>query len=162
MEFDLNHPGFITIAEEAITLLKRLSDDYPHLVSPSVEEAIDNWEKRITSRMEAERAKAEIARAEEEALARLAADLIQTHQMEDVLQMLSDEYSITIDYRRLIDLIGKERYIDALQREATLLKNNSISPEQMAELWNSMGKPALGDERWAADDITSILQPVAE
>ncbi len=150
----LSHAGFIAVAEEAIDILKKLSGSYPHLVSPYVEVAIDNWEKHRHSTQAA----TDLKRAEEQALSRVASALIETHQMEDVLQLLSAEFSLEIDYEYLISLVGRKRYISALRREADELMSNSISLEQMAQLWNSMGKPVLGGGRWTASNVSMITE----
>lgn len=152
----LSHAGFIAAAEEGIAILQRMSHIYPHLVSPLVGTAINNWEKRISSRLDAMQVAADIKRAEEEALSRLASELIETHQMEDVLQLLSEEFSIEINYEQLISLIGKDRYINALRREADELSQHLITHGQIAQLWNNMGKPALGGRRWTVGSIASL------
>ncbi len=130
----LSHAGFISVAEEAVVILRKLAGIYPHLVSPLVDAAVDNWEKRISNGLEARRAAAEIKRAEEEALSRLASELIETHQMEDVLQLLSEEFSIEIDYQQLINLVGKDQYINALRREASELSRvvDGVKPRLFA------------------------------
>ncbi|MEN8176988.1 MAG: hypothetical protein ABFS39_00020 [Pseudomonadota bacterium] len=158
----MSHEGFIEVADEAIDILKKLTGNYPHLVSPHVKAAIDNWEKHVYSRIDAEQAAADLERAEEEALSRLAAELIETHQMEDVLELLSEKFSITVDYQRLIGLIGKDSYVHALRREVSVLEANAISLEQMAQLWNGMGKPVLGGGRWTASKISLITKPPEE
>lgn len=152
----MGHTGFLEVAEDAIVILKRLKEHYPDLVSPHVDAALENWGKRIYSGIGAREAAAELRHAEEGSLSLLASELIENHQMEDVLQMLSEEFSIDVDYDRLIDLVGKDQYISALRREVGELVDNSVSMEQIAELWNGIGKPTLGGLRWTAEIISSI------
>jgi hypothetical protein len=103
-------------------------------------------------------AAADIRRAENEALAKVACDLLATHQMEDVMQLMSEKFSVEISYQRLIELIGQEQYVDALCSEVEIMMRNSVSLEQAAQLWNSMGRPSLGEERWTEGSIISIMQ----
>lgn len=152
----MDHMGFLEVAEEAIAILKRLKELYPDLVSPQVDAVMDNWDNHFQSGIDTREAAAELRQAEDESLSLLASDLIASHQMEDVLQMLSEEFSIDVDYDRLIGLIGKERYTSALRSEFNEMVTNSISVEQIAELWNGMGKPVIGGQRWTAEIVSAI------
>lgn len=156
----MSHAEFIAVAEEAVGVLKKLKGKYPHLVSPYVEAAINNWDKYFSGGFHEAQVKSKMERAEREALARLAAELLKTHQMEDVLQQLSEEFSVSIDYIQLIDLIGKDAYMISLSSEIALLEENSISREQIAELWNNLGKPVLGGVRWTESDVSSLVHSV--
>jgi hypothetical protein len=71
--------------------------------------------------------------------------------------MLIAEFDQEIDFYGLLDLCGREKYIDALRREATELKANSISPEQTADLWNMANKPAIGGEHWNAKAVSVLM-----
>ncbi|MDJ0806918.1 MAG: hypothetical protein QNJ78_08815 [Gammaproteobacteria bacterium] len=139
-------------------MLKRLSDLYPHLISPHVLAAIDNWENCLFASREQEQRAADLQQAEEEALSRLALELLQTQQMEDVMQQLSEEFSVPMDYQHLIDLVGREAYLEALDKEVEVLKENSISLEQTAQLWNGMGKPVPGGGHWSESAIRSLVR----
>ena len=78
-------------------------------------------------------------------------------KVEDVMQMLAEKFSLEVDYEQLIGLIGNDRYLKALKREVVELEINSISNEQMASLWNSLGKPALGGERWTIEAVAALV-----
>ncbi|MEW8525970.1 MAG: hypothetical protein AB2552_23315, partial [Candidatus Thiodiazotropha endolucinida] len=86
-----------------------------------------------------------------------AIDLIEENLVDDVLDLLNRESTKEIDYYELIDMVGKDRYIEALTREAVELEVNAISSEQAAELWNNCGKPTVGGERWTATGVSVLM-----
>ncbi len=146
---------FLMIADEAVDHLERLMKRFPHLASEHVQDAVENWQKRGSGGIEMVMPGAEAD--PDEALAESAIALIQDHMVEDVMDRLAEENDVEVDYDRLIGLVGKDRYIGALRREIIELRANSVSMEQMAELWNSLGKPALGQEQWTARTISLLL-----
>ncbi|MEN8168571.1 MAG: hypothetical protein ABFR65_13990 [Pseudomonadota bacterium] len=149
---------FLEIADKAVAHLERLMHYYPHQVSSHVKSAVENWEDRTQSRGSIEMALVDLKMAEDEALSATAAELLESHQMEDVMEMLAEQFSMEVDYARLIALVGKGCYTSALRREVNELKMNSISFDQMANLWNSMGKPSLGGDRWTAQSISMLAE----
>lgn len=148
--------GFIETAREAVTQLKRLVHEYPTLTTLNVRQAIETWDEDIFRKRGPIWLEQQRKRKERDALERRAVELIETHQMEDVLDMLGLEFERKIDYQDLIDLCGRERYIAALRREGMELKANSISPQQTADLWNSAGKPAVGGKHWNAIAVSVL------
>lgn len=149
---------FLEIADVAAVQLERLMRHYPHLVSSHVKSAVENWEERTQRRGSIEMALVDLKMAEDEALSAAAAELLESHQMEDVMEMLAKQFSTDVDYERLIALVGKDRYISALRHEASELKMNSISFDQMVDLWNGMGKPSLGGDRWNTQSISMLTE----
>ena len=147
---------FIKAADEAVEHLQHLRDSYPELVSNHVKQAIENWDPSKFARGSLEFVEAETNKPLEDALSAAAIDMIQVHQMEDVMEMLGQEFDMEVDYEMLIRLVGPERYTKALKREVTDLKLNKVSYEQMADLWNSMGKPAPGGGLWNARIASSL------
>lgn len=148
---------FIELAREAVTQLRRLTRDFPRLSSRDVRIAIETWDEEMFHKGEIvwlEKARKKLERS---AMEQRAEALLETSLVDDALDMLNAEFSRELDYHALIDLGGKERYIDALRREAIELKQNSISPEQTADLWNSIGKPATGGERWNAKSVSVLM-----
>jgi len=150
--------GFLAAADEAVVHLQRVMGLYPHLVTPHLKNAVSNWASMRLAKEEMEAAALAMKAAQEEALKKLANELIEKYQVEDVMQMLAEKFSLEVDYDRLIGLIGADRYAQALKREVVELEINSISPEQMADLWNSLGKPALGDERWTTEAVAALTE----
>ena len=148
---------FIEVAREAVTQLTRLTRDFPRLSSRHVRAAIENWDEEMFRKgeiiwLEKVRKKQERSDMEQRAEA-----LLETHHVDDALDMLNAEFARELDYYALIDLGGRDRYIAALRREAIELKQNAISPELTADLWNSIGKPAVGGERWNAKAVSVLM-----
>jgi hypothetical protein len=158
MEFCMaDEENFIQTAREAITQLKRLSSDFPQLSTRHVKRAIETWNEDLFKKGEIIWLEKQQQKKERDAMENRAAELIETHHTDDVLDMLLAEFDQEIDFYGLMDLCGRERYIAALAREAVELKANAISPEQTAELWNSIGKPAVGGEHWNATAVSVLM-----
>ena len=148
---------FIQLARESIAQLRRLARDFPHLASPHVRIAIETWNEEMFRKGEIVWLARERRRFEQSALESRAQELLDSHHVDEALELLAQEFDKALDYYSLIDLGGRDKYIGALRREAIELKQNFISPEQTAELWNSVGKPAVGGERWNALAVSVLM-----
>lgn len=149
--------NFIEEAREAISQLKKLSRDFPKLPTRNVKQAVETWNEEMFKKGEVIWLEKQRKRMERSALESRAAELIEDHLVDDVLDTLIAEYDREIDFHGLIDLCGRDKYIAALRREAIELKQNCVSPEQTAELWNSVNKPAVGGERWNAKGVSVLM-----
>ncbi|MES9828174.1 MAG: hypothetical protein ABW201_07915 [Candidatus Thiodiazotropha sp.] len=147
----------IFVAREAVGHLRRLSSDFPHLATQPVRVAIDTWNEDMFRKGELVLEQKQRAKAEQDAMERRAIELIEENLVDDVLDLLNRESTKEINYYDLIDMVGKDRYIEALAKEAVELKVNAISSEQAAELWNNSGKPTVGGERWTATGISVLM-----
>ncbi|MBT2988930.1 MAG: hypothetical protein KME48_14005 [Candidatus Thiodiazotropha sp. (ex Ctena orbiculata)] len=145
-------------AREAVGHLRRITRAFPHLATQPVRVALDTWDEEMFRKGELILVQKQHAKAEHDAMEQRAIEIIELSQVDDALDLINREFAKDIDYLDLIDLVGKDRYIAALTREAVELKQNSISPEQAAELWNSLGKPTLGGERWNATGVTVLMK----
>lgn len=154
----VDQTGFLAVAGDAVEHLKRLMEQYPHLVSPHVKNAVNSWSDAQHAGGDIEIVACDLKAAQEESLVDLAIELIEKHQVEDVMHMLAEKFSLEVDYNRLIELVGDDRYIQALKREVVELEINSVSNEQMANLWNSLGKPALGKDRWTTEAVSALAE----
>ena len=153
-----DHSKFLTVADDAVDHLRNLTRHFPHLVTPEVREAIAQWDKFKQWRGSLEIVKPTPKVLDQAMLAKIAIELLVEHQMEDVMEMLEEQFDIDMDYPRFIGLIGKTRYRHALRHESRELQKNSISFEQMANLWKSLGKPAMGGDRWTAHNISILAE----
>ena len=149
---------FLVVADEAVGYLQRLVSEYPHLASREVKAAIETWSNLKEKKGSLEITKPKEKAVQNELLSEEAVALMQEHQMEDVMEMLAEKFSIELDYVGFIGLIGNDRYRGALRHEAREMRKNAISFQQMADLWNSMGKPALGGDRWTAHSISTFCE----
>lgn len=147
---------FIEVAREAVTQLRRLTKDFPHLSTRHVKFAIETWNEEMFRKGEIIWLEKERKKLVRSAMESRAEELLEEHHVDDVLDILNTEFSREMDFHALIDLGGREKYIAALRREAIELKMNSISPEQTAELWNSVRKPAVGGDRWNATAVSVL------
>lgn len=148
---------FIQLAREAITQLRRLAKDFPHLASSQVQKALETWNEEMFRRGQVIWLEQERRRLERNILVERAQQLLERYHVDEALELLVQEFDKELDYYALIDLGGREKYAAALRREAFELQKNFISPEQTAELWNSLGKPAVGGERWNASEVSGLM-----
>lgn len=157
IEIDDDKYEVVFAAREALGHLQRITHDFPHLATQSVRVAIETWNEDMFRKGELILVQKQRAKAEQDALEKRAIELIEVNHVDDVLDMLNQDSSRELDYLDLIDMVGKDRYIEALSREAIELKVNAISPEQAAELWNNSGKPTVGGERWTATGVSVLM-----
>lgn len=149
---------FIEIAREAVEQLRRISKDFPQLASKQVRIALDTWDEEMFKKGEVIWLQKEHKRLLRSAMETRAVELVEANMLDDALEMMNAEFDREMGFDALIDLIGRERYTEALKQEAAELKVNSISPEQTAELWNSAGKPPLGDGVWTATAVSVFMR----
>jgi hypothetical protein len=148
---------FIEVAREAVSQLRRLSKDFPALSSSHVKHAIETWNEEMFRKGEIIWLEKERKKLEKTALETRAMELIERQLVDDVLETINSEFGKELDYQDVINLVGREKYIAAMRREAEELKQNFISPEQTAELWNSVGKPSVGGDRWVAGAVSVLM-----
>jgi hypothetical protein len=53
-------------------------------------------------------------------------------------------------------MVGKQPYIGSLKKEVGFLHNNGISNEQIAELWNELGRPGPSGADWTKETVTLV------
>jgi hypothetical protein len=158
ISFDSGTNDVVFSAREAIEQLRRITKDFPHLTTQSVKQALETWNEDMFRKGELILVQKLRAKAEQEAMEQRAIELIEGNLTDDVLDMLNNEFSKQMDYADLIDMVGKDRYIAALTREAVELQVNFISPEQAAELWNASGKPPVGGDRWTTSGVEVLMK----
>lgn len=100
---------------------------------------------------------AEKEEAQKDTLADDAKKLLEQHPLEEVMDILQEKKGIEMDIKGLLQLVGNESYHQALVKEAGLLTSNLISPEQMADLWNELGRPAPSGGFWTTSKVEAIL-----
>ena len=158
------------IAQEAIDFLDDLNRQYPNLASGDSKEAVEKWRRHTfpdgtTDAKDSARNRgvelnpdsAESQNsASDELIKEAACDLLKEHDLEDVLDILASEHNVVMDAHQLVGLVGQKAYVETLQREARVFKSNSITYDQAASLWNSLNRPALGDEKWTGRAVSMI------
>lgn len=90
-------------------------------------------------------------------LAEFALTALQSSPVEDVMSALTRRTGSDWDYLSLIELTGKEAYMQSLRKEAGELLANAISPRQIADLWGELGRPAIGGLSWGEHNVRGLL-----
>ena len=88
----------------------------------------------------------------------IAAELLRSKTVDETLDTLADEHGVELGVEQLVHVAGEESYLNSLQREARDLRNNRVSPEQSAQLWNEQGRPAPGGGLWSPTKILKLLE----
>lgn len=162
MSFTFTTKRLMSIVEEAVIHLAQMMDENPDLSTDNTRKAVDNWSTQLPHLGDKIRQMRQGGDASENDVIKMdAAKWIKTHQVEDVIDLLANKHNELVGYQQLIDLVGKQAYRDALRREAIELEENKISKVQMADLWNSMEKPALGGLRWNVEMISALIEESA-
>ncbi len=91
-------------------------------------------------------------------LAAIASELVAQHGPEEALDILRGQHDQDIDLAGLIALTGEGPYLDALRREAEEYAANMILPEQTADIWNDMRRPAPGGGLWSRRKVEMLMQ----
>jgi hypothetical protein len=149
---------FILIADEVAAQLQHLMQSFPHLVTENITIAVANWTKFKQWNNPRGVEQAQRQAGVDTLLAKSATALLEKHQIEDAMEILAERFSTPIDYPRFIALIGHAGYRSALRHEIKELQDNAISFQQMADLWNSLGKPTLGGNRWTAHSVSMLVE----
>lgn len=147
-------------AREALDHLRRITRDFPHIATESVRVALETWNEDMFRKGELILVQKQRAKAERDAMEKRAIELIEGNLTDDVLDMMNQEFPKELSYSDLVDMVGKDRYIAALAREAVELQVNSISPEQAAELWNASGKPPVGGDKWTQTGVEVLMKNI--
>jgi len=164
---------FLTTAEEVAQRLECLMEAFPELASDQTKAAVDNWRRQaVTLTLPVPDASAEgdlvgdtrerlSGSGPQDQIAREAIELVAIHSIKDAMDLLIERFGVTLDYAQLIDLIGIDHYRQVLRREAVELQQNKVSLLQTSELWNSMGRPAMGDALWGPKGVSMLLEHTA-
>ncbi|MDJ0739264.1 MAG: hypothetical protein QNJ91_06080 [Gammaproteobacteria bacterium] len=144
-------------ATVVVDRIDRFNENFPQLSShrtrdvvPLVRRRLKNVELRMPRP------------AEQPDIAAIASGLLETLSPDDVLDALAERHASEMGLDQLIQLVGERPYLDALGREAGDFAMNRISPEQTAQLWNELGRPAPGGGLWSAGKIQSLLAEAAD
>lgn len=123
-----------------------LSSDVTREVVPLVKQRLKDIALRMPSRD-----------PETRELGLVCAELLGQMPPEDVLRRVQEEHGELLDLPQLVQLAGVDAYTQALAREAHVFRNNGISPEQTAELWEDAERPAPGGGLWSVGKVLSLL-----
>ncbi len=149
--------NLIEALEECADQLEYLNMRYPKLACEESKEGVQEWRKR----------KGEIHLVMQKIVKRqgvemvvdtgkLARDLLVSHSIEEVLDLLLKDHGIEMNVKTLVKMVGKESYLGSLKKETGFLHNNGISNEQIAELWNELERPGPSGAEWTEETVTLV------
>lgn len=123
----------------------QLSTELTRSVVPLVRQRLKNVDMRTPRRKAGED------------LAPLAKELLQSMLPEDVLNTLARDHDEKLNLRELIALAGEHAYLQSLRTEAGEYESNKISPDQTAQIWNEMLRPAPGGGLWTREKVHRLI-----
>ena len=150
--------------------LDELHQTYPHLSSQDIEQSVAYWRKVRpgieieTSTKPKGEGKVTIEQPDQSAaqnrdkVRQIAVDLLNDNGLEDTLDILHSKHNVDLTIKNLVALVGKTIYLSALQQDAKMLRQNAISYDQIAELWNDLERPASGGTVWTAKTVSLLLE----
>lgn len=144
----------LELANRALGVMDRYNQGRPELASDYTREVAEEVRKRLGN-IEVLMPKPRQKDTGQEDRAKL---LLRTHAPEEVIEILKREFALDCDLPGLIMLAGTGPYLTSLANEASLLQNNAISWEQIAELWNEAHRPVPGKPFWDARTVEQLSQ----
>jgi len=132
------------IVTEVTDKIERFNNKFPNLSTESTREVVPVVRQRMKDVALRMPRKAPDAPD----FATRAGDLLDQMSPEEVLDNIQEEFGESLSLRDLISLAGEAAYIGALIREAQDYRANAILPEQTAQIWNDMARPAPGGGLW--------------
>lgn len=140
-------------------LLEDLNSRRPELSGDTARQGVEQWRNRkIVQAADPLEDEEEKATSTDPDLGALIVELLQTNGIEDVLDILEAEHDTSLTIEEMIDVGGKEAYIEALRKDAKELVGNSISYNQVSSLWNDLGRPALGGINWNSRGVSILVE----
>lgn len=139
-------------ASIAADVIERFNSRFPTLSTESTRIAPSHARRHLKG-MELD-----IGRSKELArIGDIACELLKEYPPEDVLEILARDHDVEWDLVALIEVAGAQAYTDALAAEAGEMQANRILPEQLAQVWNDLGRPAPGGGLWNKRKIEELL-----
>ncbi|MCB1788818.1 MAG: hypothetical protein KDJ27_16375 [Gammaproteobacteria bacterium] len=132
--------------------IDRFNSKFPHLASGTTRDVVPLVRQRLKDVELYMPRKIEYPDIAPEAVQMLA-----TASPEDVIDALAEMHDMSVSLDQLIQIAGEKAYLGALNREGLELMNNRVSPEQTAQLWNELQRPAPGGGMWSAKKVEELL-----
>jgi hypothetical protein len=133
--------------------LEHLNNQFPHLATTSTLQGVESWRgRRMVNQIDPPPKPA----PEPLDIRTIAIGLVTAHSLEDALDLLLEKHDIDLSLPEFVHLIGRKSYTAALRRDLQELLKNAISYEQIANLWNDLERPALGNDIWNSRSISLL------
>ncbi|MCP3662648.1 MAG: hypothetical protein GY696_09165 [Gammaproteobacteria bacterium] len=149
----------IKAANRIANRLEIFNKRFPSLATEVTQASLEEWQniQHQYGSVEMEKSSAE-EEVVQEKLRALAIELLESHGLEDVQDMLLSEYQMEIETKDLVELVGNDSYMKMLRRDASQLLANAISYDQVATLWNDLNRPSLGADHWNAQSVSILVE----
>ena len=142
----------LEVATQAAETLERFNREFPHLATSETQAVVEEVKRRMRN-IELLMPKRP---SHPQEMHHRAQELLQQLGLEETLDILNAEFASDLDLRTLLTLIGQRTYLTALQSEVADLRQNKISDEQTAALWNDSHRPAPGGGLWTATKVRAV------
>lgn len=152
--------GLLEAIDACATKLEELIHLFPSLASSAMAESLSAWHReKIQLRLQQMGEGGDSGVKAAQNISQLALELLSENGLEETLELLLTRYKIEITPQKLVHLIGRDVYIGVLRNDARLLAGNAISYEQIAALWNGLGRPPLGGHpRWSGRSVSILVE----
>ncbi|MES9858261.1 MAG: hypothetical protein ABW166_16920 [Sedimenticola sp.] len=145
--------------EAGAAQLERLLRQYPYLSTSAIVENLSSWHKHkiaISFKKMGDGGDTGVHRAQN--IRELAIDLLGKSGLEDTQDILLSKHNVEMSMPKLAHIVGRDVYISELRKDALKLLANKISYEQIATLWNELGRPALGGHpKWSGRNVSILV-----
>lgn len=137
--------------------LERLNESYPKLACDASHAGVRQWQER-KGEIHLEMQEIQKRQGVEMVVdtGKIARELLVSHSIEETLDLLLQDHGVEMDVKTLVKMVGKQPYIGSLKKEVSFLHNNGISNEQIAELWNELGRPGPSGADWTKETVTLV------
>lgn len=142
------------IASEVTDVIERFNRNFPTLSTEASREVVPV----VRQRLKDVQLRMPKGAPDTPDLASTANELLEKMSPEEVIEQIQNDFGDALTLRDLISLAGEAAYIRALTREAEEYQANAILPEQTAQIWNDMGRPAPGGGLWSIRKVEQIIQ----
>ena len=144
------------VASEVADVIERFNRRFPELSSDSTRDVVP----LVRQRLKDIQLRMPQKSPESPDLGPIAFDLLQRMSPEEAIESLGRDFDQSLGLRDLIALAGEAAYLGALAREAEEYRVNAILPEQTAQIWNEMRRPAPGGGLWSAAKVEAIMAEI--
>ncbi|MEJ2577325.1 MAG: hypothetical protein P8106_11810 [Gammaproteobacteria bacterium] len=144
----------LAVAIEAMERVERFNERFPDLATAATLGVVPRVRRRLA------RVKAlalPLTSKDAKALRKKAHGLLGANPPEDVIDALQEDFASSLNLQTLVAMVGMPAYLEALHREALVLRQNRISAEQIAVLWNDLARFAPGGGRWTERWVQRLL-----
>lgn len=143
----------LEIATQALEVLSRYNTELPNLAS----DLTRTTEEEVRKRLGGIEILIPPPPKRSEDLVDTVRALLLNHTPEDALDILARDHNADLDLNALVHLAGSEAYLQCLSNEVTTFRQNAISFEQIAELWNDAKRPAPGKPFWDKFSVEQLF-----